>query len=44
MGLFTWETTVKYCSALGVWRTGFQKGLVSDGDWAPNDQIGRLNG
>ena len=32
------------CSALGVWELDFITGLVSDGDWAPNDQIGRLDG
>ena len=32
------------CSALGVWEQDFINGVVSDGDWAPNDQIGRLDG
>ena len=32
------------CSALGAWELYFITGLVSDGDWAPNDQIGRLDG
>ena len=30
--------------ALGVWEQDFINGVVSDGDWAPNDQIGRLDG
>ena len=34
----------RHCSALGVWEQDFINGVVSDGDWAPNDQIGRLDG
>ena len=42
--------SVHFCEKLwanectGCLGTGFHSGLVSDGDWAPNDQIGRLDG
>ena len=32
------------CSVLDSCELYFITGLVSDGDWAPNDQIGRLDG
>ena len=31
------------CSVLDSCELYFITGLVSDGDWAPNDQIGRLD-
>ena len=34
------EVVVYACSVLGVWELYLITRLASDGDWAPNDQMG----
>ena len=41
LGVVSWEVL---CSVLDSCERYLITGLVSDGDWAPNDQIGKLDG